>query len=214
MQQLEGQHRKAESETLAGIKDPVEKDVAAALKSEVARYRGHGRRVGGLGSLTMVYRGTRMVAVDPGWHVANSPSNQDLAPDPDQAHLESDNHDALLRLYQSLHSLDEKTKFRRALLLRLSKDSEYAPVGYLVVLVLLKVGRLDEALATAQERLLGDAEYGYDDVLRLLDGLLYYRHPDFSTEQLGTIEAFAGNGGGFAESIRTRTAAIRTLRIG
>jgi hypothetical protein len=89
-----------------------------------------------------------------------------------QVVIESDNAAALLSLYGSLQT--------NALLKRLSKTTEYAPIGYFICYVLFSIGHLSDALDTARKCLQGDAAYGFSDLLRLLDALLRFKHPEFA----------------------------------
>ena len=73
------------------LSDPVEKEVVSVLKAELSRYQMCGRRVGGLGSVHIVYQGRPMTGVGSDSWRADSPVNQLIVPDPDAAELKSDN---------------------------------------------------------------------------------------------------------------------------
>ena len=195
---------KPPKESLYAIGDPLVKDIAAVLKDEVEKYRQHGRREGGLGSVQTVYRGRTLRGV-PTW--------QGIIPDPETASVESDNARALVKLYEKLGTESKRTQFRTALLRRLSRETEYVSVGYLIVLVLFRLGMLPGALSIAKRDLQKDEAYGFSEVLRLLDGLLNLEHPAFTPELLDEIERFIE---GIEEpifGIRERIAAIRAYRL-
>jgi hypothetical protein len=199
-------------ESLHIIVDPIEKEVAAVLKAEVERYRQCGRTVGGLGSVHTVYQGRTMTGIGTEWREANSPKNQSIALDPDAARIESDNADALQKLYEQLPASDQP-RFVWALLNRMWRDKEYAPVGYLILLTLFRVGHLPEVLITAKNQLQKDSAYGFSDLLRLLDGLLRLKHPLFTPELLDEVERFVDGIEEHTFGIRERLAAIRAHRL-
>jgi hypothetical protein len=91
---------------------------------------------------------------------------------------------------------------------------EYAPVGYFILLVLHRVCHLSDVLLVAKGQLEGDKAYGFSDLLRLLDGLLRFRHPEFSLEQLDEVERFVDGVEEHTFGIRERLAAIRAYRLG
>ena len=79
-----------------------------------------------------------------------------IADDPEDATIESDNAESLLSIYRSLGTDDEHL-FRDALLARVAKDTEYAPVGYMALLVFLRLGDIAAVLAKARNDLRGDS---------------------------------------------------------
>jgi hypothetical protein len=130
-----------------------------------------------------------------------------------QIMIESDNAAALLNLYGSLQTKEEQTRFVAALLKRLSKTTEYAPIGYFIFYVLFSIGHLSDALDTARKDLQGDAAYGFSDLVRLLDALLRFKHPEFDAKALDDVERFTE---GLTEDtfrIAERLAAIRAVRL-
>jgi hypothetical protein len=207
------QRAQAPQESIHAIADPVEKQLAAVLKDEVHRYRQVGRSSGGLGSIQTRYRGQVMTGVGTEWRRADSPERQSIVPDPEQAAIASDNATALLNLYQGLGTDDERSRFVNALLRRLSRGTEYAPVGYLILLVLFRISRLPDALRTARQDLQGDGETGFSDFMRLLDGLLRFEHPAFTPELLDDAERFIEGIEEHTFNIRERIAAIGAFRL-
>lgn len=200
-------------ESIYSIKDPIEKEIVAVLKAELARYRECGRRVGGLGSIQTSYQGGRaMPGVGAEWRDVNSPKNQSIDPSPESAWIESDNAAALGKLYRGLNTDEEKRRFISLLLKRLSRQTEYAPVGYLILFVLFHFGQLPETLRTAKRDLQGDGAFGFSEFVRLLDGLLRFKHPSFTTDLLDEVERFTE---GIEETFRIseRVAAIRAFRL-
>lgn len=207
-------------ESIHSILDPIAKEVAAVLRAEIYRYRDCGRSIGGLGSVQTLYKGNLMTGVGTEWREA-SPKNQAIITDAENACIKSDNATALLNLYNSFGKRKwagerqaEVTRFVQALLKRLSKTREYAPVGYLILLVLFRIGRLKDALSVAKTDLQGDVGYGFSDFLRLLDGLLRFEHPSFSYELLDEVDNFLEGLEEDTFGIRERVGAIKAFRLG
>jgi len=209
-QQPSPPQRENPGEIVHAITDPIEKAVVSVLKSEVQHYKTCGRRSGGLGSVQVVIDGKYYAGVGADWRDADSPKNQSLTPDPAKAAIVSDNVDALVKFFASLKSEKEKAKFVKALLKRLLKDSEYASIGYFIMFVLYRIGKLDEALSKAKRDLAGDSAYGFSDLLRLLDGFLRIEHPSFSVELLDIVDRFINGVNEHTFAIQERMAAIRT----
>lgn len=201
-------------EQLSAIPDLVERKVATVLKAEVDRYGHCGRRVGGLGSVETTYEGRTSHGIPTQWWPEMDAGLQAIANDPDNASIESDNLEALLSIYGELETDDERQRFREALLLRVSKHTEYAPVGYLTLLVFLRLGDIREVIEKAKRDLQGDAGHGFSDLLILLDGLLRLDHPSFTDEMLDEIEEFVNGLDEHTFHIEERVNAIRALRIG
>lgn len=172
------------------ITDPIEKEVVSVLKAERGRFQICGRRVGGLGSVHLVYRGRSMTGVGNDSWTPDSPLNQVIVADPEAATLQSDNLDALLAFYGRLESEEDQQKFKQVLLERLDAKREYLDVSYFITAVLLAIGSLSEALSKAKHSLpvAEDKAFGLSNVLMLLNGLLKYRHPDFTNAMLDDIE--------------------------
>jgi hypothetical protein len=141
------------------------------------------------------------------------PERQSIVPDPEQASVESDNATALLNRFQSLSSDDERSRFTSALLRRLSRGTEYSPIGYLILLVLFRTGRFTDAVHAARRELQGDIEPGFSGLLRMVDGLLRFEHPGFTNEQLDEIERLVETIVEPTFGIRERVAAIRAFRL-
>ena len=200
-------------EMVSSITDPVEKEVATVLQAELSRYEKCGRRVGGLGSVHLVIDGREMAGVGTDSWNPNSPKNQSISDNPDACDLRSDNLDALMALYGRL-LLAEKERFAVTLLTRIDGKS-YLPVSYFIVLVLLKIGRLKEALERAKANLPQSeiSVFGLSNVLMLLNGMLRYRHPDFTNEALDEIERFLDGLNEHSFQIPEKLAAIRTVRL-
>ena len=200
-------------ESLDAIRDPIARDVASFLKAETQRYRACGRSVGGLGSIQTVFENRTFPGLAPEWREANSPLSR-LILKPGEARITSDNADALLELCNRAidDEENEKARFENAMLRRLSRDTEYAPVGYFILFVLLKVGKGAEALWKCRADLCLDGASGFNEVLRLLDGMLRAEHSSFSDELLDEIERFIE---GLQERFRIpeRIATIRACRL-
>jgi hypothetical protein len=200
-------------EPIYSISDPIEKDVVAVLKAEVNRYKECGRRVGGLGSIQTTIKGKIYKGIGTEWREANSPKNQTIIEDENAVEISSDNAQALINLHAKLISSAEQDRFFDALIERLNKDTEYAPVGYLILYVLFRLDRLSQVLDKAKNDLQGDSAYGFSDMLRLLDGLLRFRHSEFSPEMLDHIEKTIEGLEEHPFRIPERLSAIRAFRL-
>jgi hypothetical protein len=204
---------KTSLEMVSSISNPIEKEVATVLQAELARYEKCGRRVGGLGSVHFSIDGREVTGVGTESWNANSPKNQSVSANPEACDLRSDNLDALMAFHGGL-SANEQEQFASALLERIDGKA-YLPVTYFMVCVLWKIGRLKDALAKAKANLpQGEIKvFGLSNALMLLNGLLRYRHPDFTKEMLDDIERFLV---GLKENpfqIPEKLAAIRTARL-
>lgn len=209
----EQEKRYLAQEAIHSITDTIEKGVVAVLKAEVNRYKECGRKVGGLGSIQTIIKEHTYKGMGTEWREADSPKNQSIVDKVDEVGISSDNAKALLNLYKGTTSGDEKSRFFDALLKRLSKDKEYAPVGYLILYVLFDIGKLTQALQKAKQDLQGDDEYGFSNFLMLLDGLLRFRHPAFTYEMLDNVERFVEDLKEHTFRIKERLAAIRVFRL-
>ena len=191
---------------------PVERSVATVLKAEIDRYGHCGRRSGGLGSVEPTYEGRTLPGIPTQSWLGNSAALHAIADDPEDATIESDNAESLLSIYRSLGTDDEHL-FRDALLARVAKDTEYAPVGYMALLVFLRLGDIAAVLAKARNDLRGDSAHGFGDLLILLDGLLRLDHPSFTDEMLDQIEQFVNGLDEHTFHIEERVNAIRAWRM-
>jgi len=200
-------------EVVSSISNPVEREVATVLQAELARYEKCGRRVGGLGSIHLAIDGREIAGVGTDSWNPNSPNNQSISANPDACDLRSDNLDALTAFYEGL-SANEKEQFASALLARMDGKA-YLPMTYFIVCVLWKIGRLKDALEKAKANLpQGEIKvFGLSNALMLLNGLLRYRHPDFTNEMLDDIERFLVGLKEHPSQIPEKLAAIRTARL-
>ena len=197
------------------IADPVEKEVAAVLKSELSRYNVCGRICGGLGSVHIIYRGQHLTGVGGDSWTPNSPLNQVLVADPEAASLQSDNLQALVSFYEALTTDEEKARFEDALLDRLNEKRGYLAVSYFIVATLWKIGSLAVALRKAK-RDLPEGEmrlFGLSNTLMLLNGLLKFRYPDFTNEMLDEIERMTHGLKEHTFLISAKIASIRACRL-
>jgi hypothetical protein len=197
------------------IADPIEKQIVAVLQSEASRYALNNRKSGGLGSIHIVYRGQALhsFASDP--FVLNTPINQLLIMDPDAAVIASDNLAALESLYLRLDSDDARRRFLNALTNRVRQDGEYAKVAYFIAAVLWRTKNLDLGLSAISCNLDEDdrSSFGVGNALMLLNGLLRYRHTEFTELELDAIERFIQPMEGGVFHIPDKIAAIRALRL-
>lgn len=200
-------------EIVSSISDPVEREVATVLQAELARYEKCGRRVGGLGSVHFAISGREITGVGTDSWKPDSPNNQSISTNPDVCDLLSDNLDALMAFYEGL-SAGQKEQFASSLLARIDGKA-YLPVTYFIVCALWKIGRLRDALEKAKANLpQGEIKvFGLSNALMLLNGLLRYRHPDFTNEMLDDIERFLVGLKEHPFQIPEKLAAIRTARL-
>ena len=197
------------------IADPIEKEIVSVLKAELGRYQMCGRTVGGLGSVHITYKGRAFTGVGNDSWTPNSPLNQVVADDPEAAALNSDNMDALVAFHQRLATDDERAHFLQVMLDRLDAKKGYLSIAYFIVAVLWRIGSLPEALQKARRDLpTGESTvYGLSNVLMLLNGLLKYRHPDFTNNMLDEIERMIHGLEEHPFRIPTKIAAIRANRL-
>jgi hypothetical protein len=177
-------------EPVFSIADPIEKEVVSVLQAELGRYDKHGRERGGLGSVHIVYGGRVLSGIGTDAWNPDSPKNQSVVEDPQAAVLESDNMKALLARYQLLSNDKERERFAAALLGRIDAKGPYLRISYFIVCVLWQIGGFSEALVRVKT--LPEEEikvFGLSNVLLMLNGLLRYRHPDFTQEMLDQIES-------------------------
>lgn len=201
-------------EDLFSIHPGYVRSAVAVLKDEVSRYRKCGRQAGGFGSIFIMQGGQKVRGLGGDWRKLHSPSQQlIMLPEPEHPIVRSDNLDAILRIYAQCNS-DEREILVRELLARVVRNSEYAPVGYFVALVMTHLGRLPEAIDSARSRLRGDSQYGFDDVGRLLGGMLKYDHKLFDDDALEATSALALDLSPPAYDIKERCAAILAFRGG
>jgi hypothetical protein len=135
-----------------GIADPIEKEVVSVLKAEIGRYAMCGRRVGGLGSVHIVYKDQAMTGVGNDSWRPDLPANQLLA-DASPALLRSDNLQAFVGFYRGLSSDDERERFKKALLDLLDSKRGYLAVSYFIAAVFFSIGALPEDLQKAKHDL-------------------------------------------------------------
>lgn len=199
-------------EVVSDMGNPVEREVVGVLQAEVNRYKDCGRRVGGLGSIQTTYQGRSYCGVGADWRKADSPELQAIVPDLENTSIKSDNASTLTKYYKSLEN-QQRNDFVKSLLKRLSRETAYAPVGYFILYVLYNIGYLKKVLETAKKELQDDSGHGFSDFLRLLDGLLKYEYPKFSTEMLNDIEQFLKGIKEHTFGISERLLAVRAFSL-
>jgi hypothetical protein len=199
-------------EAVHAIADPVEKQLVAVLKAEVARYQRIGRAQGGIGSVYTMREDRTIAGVPSDSWTHGSHENSYITRDPN-AQIASENVDALENVYRRLGNDDERQRFVHALTSRVRCNSEYAAVAYIVLLALLRVGALADVLRAAKAHLRGDAEYGFDEFVRVLAALLVNQHQVFSDADLDEIERFVEGITEYTYEIPSKLAAVRAHRV-
>lgn len=198
-------------EAIYSIKNEIEKGVASVLKIEVERYKECGRRVGGLGSVRI--KDSNNPGIGTEWRKADSPTNNSIEINSQKDYIFSENAQALIKLFEKLKNKEDQEIFIKSLLDRLSREKEYALIGYLIFLALFRIGKLEMAFAVAKKKLYKDSGYGFSDALRLLDGLLRFEHGEFSNDLLEKIELFVDGLDEHVFRIPERLSAIRAYRL-
>lgn len=195
------------------ITNPLEKELASLLQSELHRYEKCGRNVGGLGSIRIVTENGVLTGVGHDFWRTNSPQNQSISNK--NAIIESDHLDAFFALYNRLKSNDECKQFVALLIDRIDPKKGYLAVSYFIVFVLWKIGYLSEALRKVKITLPQNETkaFGLSNVLMLLNGLLNYCHSDFNDEMLDTIEEFVHGLSEHTFKIPEKITTIRALRL-
>jgi hypothetical protein len=201
-------------ESIHAIEDPIAKDVAAILQTEVARYDKNGRNAGGFGSVYITKSGGPINGFGQDSWTVNSTSNQEISTDPAKNQLHSDNLDAMLKLYSGLTQGDEKSRFLAAIRSRLGQAS-YARVSYFIVCMLWRLGDLETALSLAATKLPQEdtQDFALGNTVYMLNGLLRYIHPEFSDADLDCIEKLVDRVGSKDFHIRQKIAAIRAWHV-
>ena len=213
---VDGQEKPKEPEEFPyEIVDTLEREIVSVLKAERSRYQVCGRQAGGLGSVHIQYRGHTLNGTGGDSWTSNSPLNQVIVSDTEVALLKSDNLDALKSLHSRLDSDDARELFARALLERLDAKRGYLDIAYFIVLALWATGTLSRSLLRARQSLpTGDTRaFGLSNVLMLLNGLLKYRHPDFTNSNLDDIEKLTHGLDEHPFLIPAKLAAIRAGRL-
>jgi len=195
-------------ESLDAIQDPIAREVAGVLKTELRNFQERGRSIDGVGSVHASFHDGASE-----WLAADAHRPQ-LILKPGDATITSENANTLLHLYDRSTNDDEneKTRFENALLHRLSRDTEYAAIGYFIVFVLFKARRGAGALWKSRADLRMSGTLAFNEVLRLLDGMLRADHCLIPDELLDEIERFVR---GLPEQFRIpeRITAIRAYRL-
>jgi hypothetical protein len=153
----------------------------AILREERRNYAARNRTTGQLGSLNVGLQSEP----NGGWTKVG-----DLPPllwPRDQAKIvSSENLQRILDLAATLNQ-DQKYNLESFLLQQLSKDSDFADVGYFIFLFLHRMGRTIDALQTAQTFLKGDRGFGYSNVLGVLSALFSHEYFLITKDQYPTI---------------------------
>jgi hypothetical protein len=208
--------KKKEPEEFAyAISNHIEREVVSVLKAEIARYEICGRRTGGLGSVHIVYHNRALSGVGNDSWTSDSPLNQLIVSDPDSAVLKSDLLEALMALHSKLTSDADRVNFKTALLDRLNPTKGYLSIAYFIVAALMKAQALPDALEKTRRALpTGEnSVFGLSNALMLINGLLKYRHPEFTNQMLDDIERMIDGLDEHTFLIPAKLAAIRAERL-
>lgn len=199
-------------ESLHEISNKLIKDIVSVLKNECKRYENCGRRTGGLGSvITSISNKTFNGVGSDNW-TSNTTVEYLIHTGTNSNVINSENAQAIVTAYNKLEKEQEKEMVINALVSRLSKNSEYSSVSYLILLVLFRIGKLSTALSKAMS-LEGDSEHGFSDFLMLLSALLKYEHSLFLDDDLDRIEKFVEKTTEYSFYTKERIASIRAARL-
>ncbi len=225
---------KLAEEAVYQLEHNIEKKVAGVLKDEISRYKKYGRQSGELGSLHAIYNDTKIKQVyQDGWTNTKSGERQEILGDPENAHIESENGDAIVTFYNGLTDNADKEIVTNFLASRLSRNKEYYCVSYLIFYVLFRIGKIKTGLDLANihltkqrtflekvfqikacDRLLEPYQrYGFSDMLGLINGLLRYEHPVFSDRDLDDVEKFIDGIDEHAFRIGEKINSARSFRL-
>ena len=172
-------------ELLSDTPDPVSKNVASFLQLE-------SNQLGQSGLTKMLVgrmpNGSTKPAFDESW---SGDIPRPYVQVPSGSRLESANASGLIGYYKSLGER-ERTVFIEALTARLSAKTGYAPVAYLIVLVMFRLDMLPRAITTTLQQF----PRGSRELVNLgsvLDQLLRWEYPSFTEQQLADIERLVGH---------------------
>jgi hypothetical protein len=174
--------------TSAGHNEETLEKIIAALRTEANAYRMNGRIRGGLGSITFTDRG-RTINHAPGisWRQGDGRALF-IVPEPESASVDSPNATMLINAFRRAYGEDTQ-RISEVLLAFMDHESEFAAVGYLLVLVGHKLGILEEAFEAAWARLRGDDHMPFSEVLSLTSCLIRYDYSSIPVPVLSKLEA-------------------------
>ncbi len=195
--------------TLKTKETGLEEAVLTVLDAELAIWR---KYAGRLGSIQTYYKGLSTRGIGTEWREPESCYVENL-PEPERGSVISENAEALLTIYDRLSDPLDQLQFVALLLSHLSDRAKYASVGYLILLVLFRIGRLPQALECALSGLSRDKAYGFSDFLRLLDGLLRFEHHAFRDDWITAVNLFIDAIDGHTFRIWYRVAALKGFRL-
>ena len=225
---------KLTEEAIYKLQNQIEKKVAATLKDEISRYQKYGRQSGELGSICALCKGRQIKSIyQDSWTSSQSGERQEILNDSQGATVQSENGDALVKLFKSFKDEEDRELFVQVLFTRFSRDKEYYCVSYIILYVLFRVGRLTNALNIAkaslskkkdppyifwqrksENRLLEPYQrYGFSDLLGLINGMLRYEHRSFTNEELDSIEEFIDDLDEHTFRIKEKINSIRSFRV-
>lgn len=188
----------------------AEKEAVTILDAEKEAWSKH---IGSLGSITTTYQERTTQGLGAEWREPAILDVRSTLVGTQTPCILSENVTRLLNLYHRLGSDKERSRLVLFLLGRLSRNSTYAPVGYLILLFLFRIGRLPEGLNKAKTDLQGDPAYGFSDLIRLLDGLLRFELSSFAPSLIDAVEQFIDDLAAHTFRIQERIAAIRAFRL-
>ncbi len=187
----------------------MEEAILTVLDAELAVWR---RYAGRLGSVQTIYKSMSVRGIGTEWREPD-PYHLEMFSDSEQGLVMSKNAEALLQIYNKASDSFDQTRFAALLLSQLSGRTKYATVGYLILLVLFRIGRLPQALECALSGLRQDKAYAFSDFLRLLDGLLRFEHCAFNDDWITAVNLFVAEIDTFSFRIWHRVVALKCARL-
>ncbi|HRN70000.1 MAG TPA: hypothetical protein PLS49_02335 [Candidatus Woesebacteria bacterium] len=191
-------------EDISKLKSDTERKVVSVLKNELEQYKFRGRREGRLGTV-------EWIKTDLQWTSSDS-TIRFLYEKSEKNYVQSIHVTALVNLYKNSNT-DDKDLIIKSLLKRLDKKSEYLNVAYLILFTLFELGFLNKAFTPSLQKLYGDKENGFSDMLRMIDFLLAYRYDEFNEELINEIEQFVYSTKEHSFRIKERINAIRVKNM-
>lgn len=180
--------------------------IESVLDNELSLWREYAGR---LGSILTYYKGRLTRGIGTEWREEKVIRIRALS-ESEKGWVTSKNADALIQIYHRLADRKLQSHFISTLSSTLSRDTKYATVAYLILLVLFRLRELQKAINVAADSLVGDRGFAFSDFLRLLDGLLRFEPAQFSTDLINAVETFIEKVDIHAFRINQRISALKT----
>lgn len=151
------------------------------LREEKRSYGSNGRQKGGLGSLNVTINDAHKIYSKAGANVPNI-----LCPTDEIKEIQSENLNRILKIATQQIGSDQDN-LQAFLLSQLSRDGEFAEVGYFIFMSLHRLGRTLDALTAARDFLSHDKVHGYSNVLGVLSVIISREYNRIDPNLFGMI---------------------------